>query len=635
MINGGEFIDVHPILQTLTEEQKEVFRSAIEFLEMPAGRVLLHEGMQQSDLYWLVEGMAKNTFASEEGEEVTVLFYHPGELIGLVSAISHRRTKFAIQTIADSRLYRIPHLLFEQLLQENYLFADKIMRVISQRFDTLYQEIQQEHSLFATGMEMYPYRKKIGEIMTTPVITAFESDALMTITQKMHVNRISSIVITNTNGSVSGIVTRDDIIRMIATDSQAYSTYQAKDIMSSSLFTLPPEAYYYEALLVMAKHQIEHIPIVSQTDQLEGMITLRNLTEARGSNLLGVIERIDSAQTVQELTGNRDSVYHIMESMVKDNATAHEICHLITECNDRLTRRIIAMSEHALREEGMGDPPAGYCWLTMGSEGRREQTLGTDQDNALIYVDVEPDQQEKVDQYFARLAEKVVATLESCGFPRCKGNVMATNPRWRHSLSDWKRGVHQWLELLEGEELRSFTIFLDFRPVYGQFSLAEEVRTFLFEMCKDDRFLLQRLAEDDAEYQVPLGVFGRIVSGRENDHPDEVNIKHGGVMHIVNAMRIFALREGVQAVSTLERLEALSQMELFSQEDAESIKQAYNTLTMLRIRQNLKQIKEGKEPTYYLNVKSLGKREYIRLKKSLSTAKWLQQLVAYRLGGRL
>lgn len=629
--------ETHPILQVLTEEQKTMLLQGMEVIDLPAGSVFIHEGMIDSDLFLLVEGMAKNTFISDEGEEITVLFYHPNDLIGLVSAISHRRTRFSIQTVMDSIVLRMPHVVFEQLLRVNYPFAEKVMRIISQRFDTLYQEIQQEHSYHSTGFDTFPYRKKIGEIMSSPVITAWEGDRLTSLASKMMESRVSSLVILSSGAEIKGIVTREDIIRIVASDPSNLITYHARDVMSTTLLTLPPEAYYYEAIVMMAKHKIQHIPVVTHTHSLEGIITMRNLTEAKGGTILSVVDELESQTTVEGLQNSRQQIYRILDSMVKENATAHEMCSLITELNDRLVRKVIMISEETMRNEGYGNPPVEYCWLTMGSEGRREQTLSTDQDNAIIYQDVEPQGKKQANDYFALLAEKIVTGLEKCGFPRCPGNVMATNPRWRHSVSDWKREIDQWLESVEGEELRNFTIFLDFRPAYGSFALAEEVRTYLISLCKNDRYLLHRLAEDDEEHQVPLGVFGRILTDRNKAHHDEINIKHGGVMHIVNAMRIFALREGVHANSTMERLHALTQRQLFSAEDASNIQEAFNTLMVLRIRQNLKQIQEGKEANNYVCVKALSKREYIRLKKSLSTAKWLQQLVAHRLqvGGRL
>lgn len=630
-------VETHPIVQVLTEEQKTLLLQAVEFIEVPAGSILIHEGLIDSDLFLLVEGMAKNTFISDEGEEITVLYYHPNDLIGLISAISHRRTKFTIQTVIDSALLRIPHAVFEHLLKLNYPFAEKVMRIISQRFDTLYQEIQQEHSYHATGFDPYPYRKKIGEIMTSPVITAKEDHPVTELASKMLESHVSSLVILSTQQELKGIVTREDIIRVVAADPTKLTQYQAKDIMSTTLLTLPPEAYYYEAIVIMAKHKIQHIPVVSNSHALEGMVTMRNLTEAKGGTILTVVDEMESQTTVEGLRSTRQNIHQILDTMIKENATAHEMCSLITELNDRLVRKVIAISEESMRREGYGNPPVEYCWLTMGSEGRREQTLSTDQDNAIIYQDVEPQWKVQTDEYFARLAKKIVDGLEQCGFPKCTGNVMATNPRWRHSVSDWKKEIEQWLESVEGEELRSFTIFLDFRPAYGHFALAEEIRSYLISLCRQDRYLLHRLAEDDEEHQVPLGVFGRILTERDKAHQDEINIKHGGVMHIVNAMRIFALREGIHAISTMDRLQALTQKELFSQEDARNIQEAFNTLMVLRIRQNLKQLQEGKTASNYVCVKTLTKREYIRLKKSLSTAKWLQQLVAHRLqvGGRL
>ncbi|WP_164985233.1 DUF294 nucleotidyltransferase-like domain-containing protein [Ammoniphilus sp. CFH 90114] len=623
-----QFLQEHAIFQVLEEKQQDRLLLSGELQRIPKYHYVIHERQTNDDIFLLLEGVAKNTFINDQGEEVAVLFYHPGDLIGIISAITHRKTQFSVQSMSELLLLRIPHHLFSDLLRENLLFSEKMVRMVSQRLDNLYEKIQEEYSYHAHGLDTYPYRKKIGEIMSTPVLTARLEDSLLELARRMDKAQISSLVIVSQDQVPQGIVTQRDIIRAVANQPTLISQLQAHELMTRELLTLPPDAYFYEALLMMVKHQVKHIPITALDGRLEGIVTMRNLTQARGNAVLSVVDTIESQQSIEGLANCKKQIHQILESMVKEQATAHEMCTLITELNDRLLRRLIVLSEQEMAAEGLGLAPVEYCWLTMGSEGRREQTLSTDQDNAIIYQDVSSDEKEKVVGYFAQFAEKMVSGLERCGFPRCTGNVMATNARWCHSVSEWKQEVDQWYKSLEGDELRNFTIFLDFRGAYGQMALAEEIRTYL--ISKRNHYLIHRLAEDDLEYHVPLGAFGRIITDRGADIPDSINLKHGAVMHIVNAMRILSLHVGVTAISTLERLAALQARGIFTLEEAEEIEKAFNTLMVFRIQENLRQMTTGVPLSNSICVKSLTKQDYIKLKRALSTAKWVQQMIARR-----
>ncbi|WP_240689123.1 DUF294 nucleotidyltransferase-like domain-containing protein [Ammoniphilus sp. YIM 78166] len=623
-----QFLKKHPIFQVLQQEQLEFLLDNSELQHLQKHHFVIHEQQTNDDIFLLMEGVAKNTFINDHGEEVAVLFYHPGDFIGIISAITHRKTQFSVQGMSDLLLLRIPHDFFSLMLRENLAFSEKMIRMVSQRLDNLYQRIQEDTSYHAHGLDPYPYRKKIGEIMSVPVITAAPTDPILSLAQVMNDQQISSLVIVNDQNFPLGIVTQKDMIRAMVTHPTQLMKIQARELMTSTLLTLPPDAYFYEAMLMMVKHNVKHIPVTAADGRVEGMISMRNLAQAKGNEVLSVVDQIESQTSIAGLAEKKGHIHHILESMVKENASADEMCTLITELNDRLLRRIIFLAEQQLITEGIGPAPVEYCWLTMGSEGRKEQTLSTDQDNAVIYQDVDPQEQAGVLTYFTHLAEKVVDGLERCGFPRCSGNVMATNPRWCHSLTDWKKEIDQWYTYLEGDELRNYTIFLDFRGVFGNTALADQIRTYL--ISKRNPFLLHRLAEDDSEYHVPLGAFGRIITEKRNNQPDSVNLKHGAVMHIVNAMRILSLSEGITAVSTLERLKALQVRAVFTKEEAEEIEQAFNTLMVFRINENLCQLANNKPLSNYISVRSLSKPDYIKLKRALSTAKWVQQLIARR-----
>lgn len=621
-------LEEHSLFQVLQEKEKERLLTEGEPIHIQKNHFIIHEKQDNDDIYVLIEGMAKNTFIKDDGEEMAVLFYHPGDLIGIISAITHRKTQFSVQASTDVLLLKIPHEVFSQILKENLTFSENMIRQVSQRLHNLYEKMHEDYSFHSHGLDTYPYRKKIGEIMTSPAISSAPDEFIFDVMEKMDATQISSLVIVDDQHIPLGMVTQKDVIHAIVTRPADFLLLTAKDLISGPLFTLHPDAYFYEALLLMVKYGVKHIAITSSDGTLEGIITMSNLTQARGNAVLTVVDKVESQSTIPGLVEAKKDIQLILESMLKEKASAHEMCNIITELNDRLLRRIIGLCEQQLMKEGHGLPPVEYCWLTMGSEGRKEQTLSTDQDNAIIYQDVDNHERKSVITYFSKLAEKVVAALEECGFPRCTGNVMATNPRWLHSRNEWKQEIDLWLTTLEGQELRNFTIFLDFRGVYGQISFAEDIRNYL--ITSRNHYLIHRLAEDDLEYHVPLGAFGRIITEKSSQLPDALNLKNGAVMHIVNAMRILSLNAGISAVSTMERLKELQVKNIFTQEEVEEIEDAFNILMVFRIKENLNQIHAGKPLNNFISVGSLEKSEYIKLKKALSTAKWVQQMIARR-----
>jgi CBS domain-containing protein len=625
----------HSIFQFLKEDEQLTLIQEAEKIIVKKSHFLIQALKPENYLYLLLDGAARNLFINDEGAETTVLFYYPGDLIGLMSAITHHRTQFSIQAIVDSVVLRLPTKLFSDLLVHNHLFAEGVIRLSSQRFHQLYQSLQQERFFYAHGLDPYPYRKKIGEIMSAPVVTTTPNTSFPDMAKSMLCSSISSLIVLNDSEDPIGIVTQNDMVRAIALHEKSAFEFEAKELMSAPLITLTPESYFYEALLHMAKHNIKHIPVVTENGLLEGIVTMRNLTEARGNAILSVVDELESKTQLHELTRIKNKIHLILESMIKEEAKAWETCGLISELNDRLIRKVIVMCEQSMVEEGYGPLPVDYCWLVMGSEGRREQTFSTDQDNALIYVDPEPKDVQSVLDYFLKLANKIVQGLEQCGFPRCPGDVMASNPNWCHSLTVWKKTIDDWYQKRDGEGLRMFTILLDFRSLYGRQELAEIIRQYVFNKCRGDAYLADRLAHDDIKHPVPLGLFGQIQTKQDQAESEVIDLKHGGVIHLVNTLRLMALHEGITTTSTLERLRALHEKGKFSLDEVTQIREAFHILMDFRIRQHLKQIREEKETTNLLSVKFLSKQDYLRLKKALSTAKWLQQIIVrkFLLGG--
>ncbi|MFT9847234.1 DUF294 nucleotidyltransferase-like domain-containing protein [Aneurinibacillus sp. REN35] len=615
-----EMLQKNELFRSLPEEAIDKMIAASMVVEYPKHHFVIHEREQENDLFFLLEGMAKNIILTDEGEEISVRFYHPGELAGLINTLAEDPSRFSVQTIEDSRFLVIKKALFNQLVHDFAPFAEQLTHDISKRLQHMYHALTMESSAHHHGFETYPYRKKVGEMMETAIVSLPPTASVVETASLMLREKISSVLVLKEE-QLLGIVTERDLITLLP-QHETIASLTISDIMSKEVITISENAYFYEAMLMMMKHQVKHLPVLFN-NQVKGIITLKKLTDFRGHSVLSIVKDIDDATSIEQLAEQHGKITTFIDRMMKEGAAAYEICSIITEFNDRVLRQIIELSERSMVEEGLGAPPTDYCWITMGSEGRKEQTLSTDQDNGIIYPDIEDeDHHMEVDAYFARLAEKIVAGLELCGFPRCKGDVMATNRKWRKSLSGWKRMVNAWFSHMQGEEIRMFTIFLDFRPVYGQAELAHELRHYFLSRKKDFPFIYNLLAEDDASCGVPLGMFGRIIYDKKIK--DGIDIKGGALVHFVNAMRLLSIFEGIEAVSTLERLENLTAQRVFTKEEEDEIRDSFNTLLHFRIRENMRQIKQNEPLSNELHVARLPREDQIRLKKSLSTAKWLQ-----------
>jgi CBS domain-containing protein len=264
----------------------------------------------------------------------------------------------------------------------------------------------------------------------------------------------------------------------------------------------------------------------------------------------------------------------------------------------------------------LGPPPGPYCWLALGSEGRKEQTLRTDQDNAIIFADPESTKEDTVKAYFLNLAERVASGLDRCGFPLCKGEIMASNPRWCQSETMWKGCFSQWINQASPEDLRNCTVFFDFRSLVGASELAEQLRAFLNNEILRSRAFLRHLATNARYNGPPLGFLRTLVVEKIGEHKDQLNLKMSGLVPVVDALRVFALSKQINATNTLQRLELVRSRQLLSNEMAADIREAFGLILFLRMNEHLRQKEKNLEPNDYINPKVLPKLQ----KKSLIEA---------------
>lgn len=472
-------------------------------------------------------------------------------------------------------------------------------------------------------------RQKVSDIYTKKVVTCLPMDSIRDLAKKMIEAKVSSVVVKAFNGKPIGIITEKDLVRKVLSAEVPDLERKAHEIMSPRLVTVRPDDFTYQALLMMVRHNISHIVVTSDHDVLDGIVTIKDLirTHRNGAiSIVGQIEQQDNFSGIAALINETDQV---QRALLSERAYASEICALINELYDRVTRKVIQMAEEQLVSEGWGAPPAKYCFINMGSAGRKEQYSRTDQDNGIIFEDSKKESAAMAANYFLALGKRIVLGLEECGFKRCIGEVMADNPRWCLPISMWKNNLKLWVDRLDGRNIRNMTIFLDYRNLAGDAALFEDLKRFTTRLFRDSKHALLFMAEDDLKHRVPLNIFGKVITEKSRSREKVLNLKNSVMVHLVDCIRIFSLREGLQETNSFERIHRLKERWVFKPDDAESIEAAYEALLMFRIRDAAEKMNAGSQPDNFIDPGSLTKKDKALLKESLAIVNHLQSLTAH------
>ena len=311
-----------------------------------------------------------------------------------------------------------------------------------------------------------------------------------------------------------------------------------------------------------------------------------------------------------------------------------DILRAVSMIHDALTTRIITHHVTVFRDRDRRPLPGDFCWIAMGSDARQEQVVRTDQDNALIYGDPPRSEKKKWDEYFADLAGQVVTDLDRFGFSLCKGDVMATNPQWRRSLTQWIQALDRWIGSSEPADIRTLTILLDFRPVYGDFPMAQTLWDRVFDLFQENPVVSHYLTRDDVLFSSPKTMFGRIRTHRVTACRACFNIKTAGLAHLINAMRILALNHGISSPSTLARMAGLKAQGILAPGEHEQAMEAFYHLNRLKIASHLNRDRHPELPVNSVDLSTLSKTEKKQLKTVLDTVihfqKQIQQTYSMR-----
>jgi len=475
--------------------------------------------------------------------------------------------------------------------------------------------------------EAYAGRAASELSMASPLRTALrrgpvtlpETATVRQVLELMKSRRIGSVVLLDAEGRPAGIFTQTDVLDRVALAGEPLDRPVA-EVMTRAPASLPASAPLSEAAQLMARRGFRHV-VVLEGDALAGVISERDLFGLQRLSMQGLRKEIGQADSVDALAFAAREVRGLGTAMLAQGVAAEQLTQFVSALNDAVTERAIAL---AMRAHDVAS--VGFCWMGLGSEGRNEQTLATDQDNAIIFPDPGSDR-EGLRARLIAFADEVNRTLDACGFPLCKGNIMARNPQWCLALPEWLDRFDDWMRNADPEALLNATIFFDFRALHGDATLVERLREFLLAKVKDRPAFLRQMAANALQVRPPLGLFGDIVV--ENDEGGTIDLKKQASRPFVDCARILALASGVGEVSTAERLRAAGPRIRMSEDDVATAVDAFQFVQMLRLRsQDSLERGGGSAEPNRLDPDTLNSLDRRILREALRQARKLQNRVA-------
>ena len=457
-------------------------------------------------------------------------------------------------------------------------------------------------------IDSYAYKKPLSDVMSAPPVYASPDLTLKQAARLLIENRISSVLV-KSDGK-TGIVTERDVLRGIAADAPDSQHMLLRSIMNAPLHTLPEETHLYTAIARMNRLDIRHLPVTGVEGKITGMVTPRNLLRERASETILLGDEIEAAQDGGALAAARAKLPKLAAGLIADDLDARSICAVISAELCTLTRRAAEIGVARMIAEGLGQPPAPYAVMVLGSGGRRESLLAPDQDNAIVYESGEPGGPE--DEWFEQLGIHIADLLDEAGVPYCQGGIMARNAEWRKSVNEWEKTVDGWVSKSSQEDLLKVDIFFDAVGVYGERSLADKIWLHAYERAHHAPAFQNLLTELARRWSSPLSMWGF----RADKH-DRTDLKLGGLMPIFTGARVMSIRHHLPARSTARRLHRMMQADIMSEDAVERTLSAHETILRAILKQQLEDVNAGVPLSNRVAVKTMTAHDRAALRTAI------------------
>lgn len=622
----ADFLRRYPPFNEMSIKDLLILSEEVDILYLDRGRYVFREGEAVHTFFYLVHKGAVDLHKSDATEMMDIC--DEGDIFGLRPLMAGEDYQLEARTREESILYAIPIREFRPYVQTyeevgNFLiesFASNTRNPYAKEYagNLLPKSGRELSGSYVTPFsEVLPIQTPKNLISCTPDLPVQKVAALMT------KKNVGSVLVVENNLPV-GIITDKDLRNKVVSG-QYPLTAPASKVMTHPVITYPMKITINRAQLAMMKNDIGHICLTEDgtpDTPAVGIISKYDLMLALGNSPEILMRAIKRTRKIKRLKLVRERVEYLLKGYLENNIPMSITMKLIAELNDACIKKVIELS---LKKEGPA--PSRFAWLAMGSQGRGEQLLYTDQDNALVFEDIPDEKRDKVREYFLGLARKINKGLKTIGYDYCPADMMASNSEWCKSLQEWKQTISSWILNPGKEEVLLSSIFFDFNYTFGQKDLVTEVSDFIFSHTSKYPMFYHHLASAALQSPSPTGFFRQFLVEQDGKHKDFFDLKQRALMPLADAARVLILSHQVRYINnTVERFEKLAELEPNNNELYLSCSYATKALLKFRTKQGLLNGDSGR----FLALESLTKEEKVKLKRSFKTIKELQELLAIR-----
>jgi len=615
------FLEKIPPFQFLPAPEIRALARTMTLEYFPKDTVILAAGRQVSEALYIVQkGAVKLGIRTNVGKELVLDMRSEGEVFGLLSLMGRDVARLDVVALEDTLCYTIPAADVQELMERHREVSEYFMRAsITRYMDRSLAELRTQVNLMGNAEQLL-YSLAAGDVARHGAVVCSQTATICDAAKVVSTGKSGAVFVVDDDGRAIGAVTDRDFARKVVAGGMPADQPVTK-IMTAPVVSVESSERLFQALLTMLGRNIHHI-LVTEEGKPKSVLTSHDLMLLQGKSPLSLARHIEQQQSIEDLAVAQKRIGDLLPLLMREGARASHITRVVAELNDRVMTKILELGE-----EQLGPPPVPYCWVVLGSEGRREQTFKTDQDNALIYADPAEEVRVRACEYFEKLAVYAQEALEKCGYPACTGGWMASNPRWRMPLTAWQAMFREWIAEAAYHAVEDALILLDMRPVAGDFSLHETLWAGITEQLKTASFFKSILACISVGRKPPLGFFRSFVLDRSGEHKEELSIKDTGTGPIVEATRLFAVDAGISHTNTVDRLAALKAAEYMDEKVFIELQEAFEFLTLLRLENQLQQAREGKPLSNYLSPRKLTNLQKGLLREAFQAVARLQGVI--------
>ncbi|MFB1033342.1 MAG: DUF294 nucleotidyltransferase-like domain-containing protein, partial [Aliarcobacter cryaerophilus] len=567
--------NIHPFNNLNTFELDDLVED-LDIVYFKANSIVQAQDSNPEFLYFVLKGLIQ-----EINDDEVLSVYSKGEIFDSVSLIkNHSKNSFV--AIEESICYALKKERFMQILSSNQQLENYFFQSIS---DKLNNNILNEKNKDMANI-------MIAKVKDAKVHKAVVVDTNKTIYEAAKIikqEKIPTLLLKDEDGEMY-IVTDSDFRQKVILNRMDYDDLVVK-IASKGLIYINEDDFLFNAQLQMAKHGLKRVVVKNDHDEIVGILDQISLSSFFATNTFAVSNQIINAETLDELKEASHSFIKIIKSLNAKGVKIEFISKLINQLNKKLLDKLYKI---LAPKELIGKS----CLVVMGSEGRAEQILRTDQDNALIISDDCSISEEKLREFTHLFTE----TLVDFGFPRCEGNIMVSNPYWCRKQSDFKELIYEWVNSPSGDNFMNIAIFYDALCVSGDIEIIKELKNYLFKISSNSQSFYTNFARVINSFDVPLGFFdGFVFNSKDEKHKDEIDIKRGGIFIIVQGIRSLSIQNRVLNTNTIKRINSLKELKVLDDESAKELIMAFNILNSLKLKASLEKLDKKEKIDNFVN----------------------------------